>query len=208
MNHSNTIIEERLKQISIDQPEYSELWSTWNLNKQALEPILSAIIKDYPHFSFHDASHSESILLNVERLLGAENIKKLSPTDLWLLLHVSYLHDFGMVILDTRLYEIWRSTEFQDYLKEKCDSPDEDIKRAAKLINEFHEVYEKYDTSWPLDIKKAVTLLISVYCRSKHAEYSKEYILDVENIWGIDLGHNGLIKNRLILLNFLSSTIC
>ena len=121
MNNSNTFIEDRLKQVAIDQPEYAELWSTWNLNKQALEPVLNAIIKDYPHFSFHDASHSESILLNVERLLGNENIKKLSPTDLWLLLHVSYLHDFGMVILDTKLYDIWKSTEFQDFLKEKCE---------------------------------------------------------------------------------------
>lgn len=207
MNHSNTFIEERLKQIAIDQPEYSELWSTWNLNKQALEPVLNAIIKDYPHFSFHDASHSESILINVERLLGNENIKKLSPTDLWLLLHVSYLHDFGMVILDTKLYEIWKSTEFQDYLKEKCESTDEDLKNAAKIVSKLHEEYVKYDVSWPLDVKKAVTILISVFCRSKHAEYSKEYIIDVENIWGIDLGHNGLIKNRLISLIGEISTI-
>ncbi len=207
MNHNNTFIEERLKQISIDQPEYAELWSTWNLNKQALEPILNAIIKDYPHFSFHDASHSESILLNVERLLGNENIKKLSPTDLWLLLHVSYLHDFGMVILDTRLYEIWRSTDFQEFLQEKCESSSEDLKKAANTVVKLHEEYEKYDISWPLDIKKAVTLLISGYCRSKHAEYSKEYILDVENLWGIDLGHNGLIKHRLITLIGEISTI-
>lgn len=207
MNNSNTFIEDRLKQVAIDQPEYAELWSTWNLNKQALEPVLNAIIKDYPHFSFHDASHSESILLNVERLLGNENIKKLSPTDLWLLLHVSYLHDFGMVILDTKLYDIWKSTEFQDFLKEKCDSSDADLKKAANMVTKLHEDYEKYDLSWPLEIKKAVTLLISVYCRSKHAEYSKEYIIDVENLWGIDLGHNGLIKNRLISLIGEISTI-
>ena len=75
MRHVSTNIEERLKQVSIEQQEYSDLWATWELNKQALEPILSAIIKDYPHFSFHDASHSESILLNVERLLGNENIQ-------------------------------------------------------------------------------------------------------------------------------------
>ena len=207
MRHVSTNIEERLKQVSIEQQEYSDLWATWELNKQALEPILSAIIKDYPHFSFHDASHSESILLNVERLLGNENINILSPTDLWLLLHVAYLHDFGMVILDTKLYEIWKSAEFQDFLKEKCESSDEDLKNAAKLVSEFHEEYEKYDVSWPLDVKKAVTLLISVYCRSKHAEYSKEYILDVEHVWGIDLGHNGLIKNRLISLIGDISTI-
>lgn len=66
---SEWYIEERLKLVSVEQREYSDLWATWDLNKQALEPVLSTIIKDYPHFCFHDASHSESILLNVERLL-------------------------------------------------------------------------------------------------------------------------------------------
>lgn len=44
-------IEEQLHKISNDNPEYAELWSTWNLNKKTLEPILNAIIKDYPHYS-------------------------------------------------------------------------------------------------------------------------------------------------------------
>lgn len=207
MSTVNTTIEERLRQISMDNTEFAELWSTWNLNKQALEPILGAIIKDYPHYSFHDTSHSESILLNIERLLGEDNINKLSPTDLWLLLHVSYLHDFGMVIVDTKLYEIWKSLEFQDFLKEQCESTDEDRKRAAEVITKLYNEYDNYDITWPLDVKKAVTLLISIYCRSKHAEYSKEYIIDTKNIWGIDLGHNGLVKNRLISLVGEISTI-
>ena len=207
MDYKNITIEERLKHISIEQPEFAELWSTWNLNKQALEPILSAIIKDYPHYSFHDATHSESILLNVERLLGADNIIKLSPTDLWLLLHVAYLHDFGMVIIDNKLYEIWKSNEFQNFIKERCESSDDDIKKAAEIIYKLHDEYNSYAVTWPLDVKKAVTLLISLFCRSKHAEYSKEYILDIKNLWGIDLGHNGLIKNRLISLVGEISTI-
>lgn len=206
-NNNNITIEEQLKKISIEQPDFAELWATWKLNKQALEPILSAIIKDYPHYSFHDATHSESILLNIERVLGNENITTLSPTDLWLLLHVSYLHDFGMVIIDSKLYEIWKSSEFQVFLKEKCESMDEDIKKAAQMIIKFYDEYENYDTTWPLEIKKAATLLISVFCRAKHAEYSKEYILDIKNLWGIDLGHNGLIKNRLISLIGEISTI-
>ena len=60
-------IEAQLKKIVDNNPEYAELWSTWNLNKKTLEPILNAIIKDYPHYSFHDNSHSESILLNIEK---------------------------------------------------------------------------------------------------------------------------------------------
>lgn len=82
MSTHNINIENRLQQLCIENSEYAELWSTWNLNKQTLEPILNAIIKDYPHYSFHDNSHSESILLNIERILGVDNISKLSPTNL------------------------------------------------------------------------------------------------------------------------------
>ena len=108
MNTYSVNIENRLRQLSIENTEYAELWSTWNLNKQTLDPILNTIIKDYPYFSLHDHTHSESVLLNIERVLGSDNINKLSPTDLWLLLHVSYLHDFGMVILDKKIYDIWK----------------------------------------------------------------------------------------------------
>ncbi len=207
MSIHNINIENRLQQLCIENSEYAELWSTWNLNKQTLEPILNAIIKDYPHYSFHDNSHSESILLNIERILGVDNINKLSPTDLWLILHVSYLHDFGMVILDTKIYDIWRSPDFQEFVKEQTESADEDLKKAAMLINDSDKFSEEYDIAWPLDVKKATTVLLSSYCRSKHAEFSKEYILDINNVWGIDLGHNGLIKNRLISLIGDISTI-
>lgn len=193
-------IEKQLQKISNENSGYGELWATWNLNKKTLEPILNAIIKDYPHYSFHDHSHSESILLNIERLLGNDNIEHLSPTDLWLLLHVAYLHDFGMVILDTKIHDFWQTSDFQYFLKEQLESPDEDIKKAANIILNSDKLKEEYNISWPLEIKGAVTLIISTYCRWQHADFSKDYILDINNIWGIDIGHNGLIKKRLVSL--------
>lgn len=120
-------IESQLEEIASENPKYKELWATWNLNKKTLEPILNAIIKDYPHYSLHDYSHSESILLNIERILGNKNIEKLSPTDLWLILHVAYLHDFGMVLLDTKIREFWNSRDFQDFLKEQCESVEDEF---------------------------------------------------------------------------------
>lgn len=193
-------IENQLHKIAVENCDYNELWSTWNLNKKTLEPVLSAIIKDYPHYSLHDHSHSESILLNIERLLGNDNIETLSPTDLWLLLHVSYLHDFGMVILDSKIHEFWTKPDFQNFLKEQSESADEDANKAANIILNFDNDKEKYSTTWPLEIRCAVTLLISIYCRWQHASYSQNYILDIDKMWGIDLGHNGLIKKRFISL--------
>ena len=200
MNTYSVNIENRLRQLSIENTEYAELWSTWNLNKQTLDPILNTIIKDYPYFSLHDHTHSESVLLNIERVLGSDNINKLSPTDLWLLLHVSYLHDFGMVILDKKIYDIWKSSEFQKFIKEQSEGTDKEIRASAKLIMDLDKDSDAYDSTWPLNVKKAVTILLSSYCRNKHADFSREYILDEENEWNVDLGHNGLIKNRLISL--------
>lgn len=193
-------IEAQLKKIVEDAPEYGELWSTWNLNKKTLEPILNAIIKDYPHYSFHDHSHSESILLNIEKVLGTENIEKLSPTDLWLLLHVAYLHDFGMVILDTKIHEFWGSSDFRHYLEEQRDSDNEEFRKAANTILSSNKDMEEFNILWPLDVKEAVTLLTSKYCRWQHGDFSRNYILDIKNVWGIDIGHNGVIKKRLVSL--------
>ena len=193
-------IEAQLKKIADEKPEYGELWSTWNLNKKKMEPILNAIIKDYPHYSLHDYSHSESVLLNIEKILGNEDIVKLSPTDLWLLLHTAYLHDFGMVILDTKIQEFWKSDAFQEYLREQIEYGDEEFKRAAELIVSANKEREEVSILWPLEIKKAVTLLISKYCRWQHGNFSRDYILDTDNVWGIDFGHSGLIKNRLVSL--------
>lgn len=193
-------IEEQLKKIIADAPEYGELWSTWNLNRKTLQPILSAIIKDYPHYSFHDHSHSENILLNIEKVLGTENIEKLSPTDLWLLLHVAYLHDFGMVILDTKIHEFWGSSDFRHFLEEQRNSDNEEFRQAADIILFSNRDREKFNISWSLDVKEAVTLLTSKYCRGQHGDFSRNYILDIKNVWGIDIGHNGLIKKRLVSL--------
>ena len=200
MYKNNISLETRLKNIAGEDSTYGELWSTWNLNKKTLEPILSTIIKDYPHYSYHDHSHSESILLNIEKVLGNENIQMLSPTDLWLILHVAYLHDFGMVVLDTKIHEVWETAEFQEFLREQQESSNDELKHAANIIVLAGKDKEKFDISWALDIKAAVTLLTSGYLRNQHSEISREYILDIENIWGIDIGHNGLIKYRLVSL--------
>lgn len=113
----------------------------------------------------------------------------MSPTGLWLLLHVAYLHDFGMVILDTKIHEFWLTSDFQEYLKEQKDSGEEEVKRAANIILSNHKEKEQVDILWPLDVKEAVNLLTSKYCRGKHGDFSRNYILDINNVWGIDIGH-------------------
>ena len=76
--------------------EYKQLNSTWSIGKRALTKIVSNISLIFPHYSLHDDSHAQSILRNIERVLGNERIKTLKPIETWLLLMSAYSHDIGI----------------------------------------------------------------------------------------------------------------
>lgn len=78
-------LESHLNELCTEYPRYISLNSTWTLNKRACSDLLKSVLMHYPHYSLHDASHSEAVLSKMEMLLG-DRIKRLSPTDTWLLL--------------------------------------------------------------------------------------------------------------------------
>ena len=181
---------------------YANLLSVWNINKKMCSDALSTVIMNYPHYTKHDISHCEAILTNIEMLLGEEAIKLLSPTDTWLLLQSAYLHDIGMVIECKKIEENWDSKEFQDYLHKMETSTDDSLAQNAKFIRSLGDKLGKKENvfAWPVRVRYAVTLLIAEYYRKQHAEDSKSYIEDMGRIFHIDLGFNGLIQQRLIML--------
>lgn len=181
---------------------YANLLSAWNINKKMCHDVLSTVLMNYPHYTKHDISHCEAILTNVEMLLGEEAIKLLSPTDTWLLLQAAYLHDIGMAIECKKIEENWDSKEFQDYLHEMEASNDDSLAQSAKFIHSLGDKLGKKENvfAWPVRVRYAVTLLIAAYYRKQHAEDSKSYIEDMGRIFHIDLGFNGLIQKRLIML--------
>lgn len=195
---SRNNIEKQLKKVCDENEEYKELYSTWILDKEAISQVISNVPKDYPYYSRHDESHSENILSNIEKILGDTGIEKLSPTDLWIILHVAYFHDSGMVTPDISIKELWKSDKFKDFL-DKCKSDeDKSVQKAAKLLTAFNpDNKESYE--WALDIKKSVVLISSKYFRPQHGDIS-ETSINHSDIWGIDLSHNGLIQRRLVKL--------
>ena len=84
-------LETHLNTLCSQHPRYTNLYSTWTLNKRACSDLLKNVVIHYPHFSMHDASHAETVISNMEMLLG-DRIQTLSPTDTWLLLHAGYAH--------------------------------------------------------------------------------------------------------------------
>jgi hypothetical protein len=93
-------LEQHLQTQGQNSPQFAVLYSIWTLNKKFLPNAQNAISFNFPHYSLHETSHSESIIKNIELFLGEERIKKLSPTDTWLILMSAYTHDLGMVVFN------------------------------------------------------------------------------------------------------------
>lgn len=201
-------LEQHLFEICNSNVAYANLLSVWNINKKMCQDVLSTVVMNYPHYTKHDISHCETIITNIEMLLGEDAIRSLSPTDTWLLLHAAYLHDIGMVIECKKIEENWESKEFQDYLHDLEDSSDEALAQNAKFINSLGDKLGRKENviSWPVRVRYAVTLLIADYYRRQHAEDSNAYIKDMGSVFHIDLGFNGLIQSRLITL--LADIVC
>lgn len=194
-------LEQHLNEMCSSDPTYTNLLSTWNINKKACQDALSTVVMSYPHYTKHDISHCEAVITAIEKLLGEETIRILSPTDTWLLLQAAYLHDIGMVIECKRIEENWKTEEFQEYLHESEESSDKSLAESAKYINSFRNASREEDVlSWPVNVRYAVTLLIADYYRRRHAKDSDLYVQDMGKVFHIDLGFNGLIQSRLVYL--------
>lgn len=196
-NKYNYKLETHLSRICELNEEYRNLCSSWELSKKTYKKILQNISMSYPHYSLHDDSHSESIITNIEMLLGKGIIEKLSPTDTWLILNCAYLHDFGMVLLYSKIEDEWETKEFQTFLKESENSFDQNLKEACEYLNNFNNNTINSEKIWPLKVRTYVTEIISAYFRGKHSNITKEYLNKLE-VWELDLTQNGLIQNRLV----------
>ena len=92
-----SLIEEQFVLKTNGNEAYRVLVNFWSCIKIHVPNILSCVSQVFPHYTKHDVSHSYAILDSIERILGKEAIeKKLSVTDLWLLLCSAFYHDIGM----------------------------------------------------------------------------------------------------------------
>lgn len=59
-------LEKRLSSFIDEDSVYKHLYITWNDAKENMEKILRNIVLSFPHYSMHDASHSEMIIRHIE----------------------------------------------------------------------------------------------------------------------------------------------
>lgn len=188
------------------------LWHEWNHNKRWLIQVQQLILPSFPSYSRHDVSHSEAVLHNIEMILGEENIKELSPTDCFVLLHTVYIHDIGMCITHGEKEEILKNGKFHDYLEKLIEGGNTDMSHYAEIL--LRECFKKdssksgkqntkedrqYILDEKLEVYYAITYLISEFRRKEHGEVSQKRLEEwIDNPDKLGIGFSTIeIPDRL-----------
>lgn len=160
------------------------LWHTWMQNKRWISQLLEGTTSTFPNYSRHDASHAQTVLHNIELILGEERIDKLSATDCFVLLHTVYIHDIGMMITAAERREIVTNEKFRkmvDYLEMEGDA---DLRKAVAALKRTDYGVGEGDSreDWKklykakLDVYNGLIHLISSYQRGEHGEKSRDHL--------------------------------
>lgn len=168
-------LEKALQRRCAADPQYETLFAQWTFDKQLVGRALQTIPLLFPHYSLHDASHADTILRQMARVLGPRRIERLSPTDLWLLLEAAYHHDLGMVVSNETMRAWWGDNKFDAFLDGLKSHADDDVRRAAELLDKKSEVRPQGE-SWPFDVHRALVLVMAEYARPRHPGQSRKYI--------------------------------
>lgn len=182
-------IEERLERYvkesdHANRERYNVLWHAWSQNKRWIMQLLEGTMLSFSTYSRHDESHAQTVLHNIEMILGEKRIAALSATDCFMILHTVYIHDIGMIITASEREEIIQNEQFLkmvDYLEEEGDGS---LRKAVKALKKSNYQYDELDSyerrkklyKEKLDVYYAITHLIANYRRGKHGDESKQYL--------------------------------
>lgn len=167
--------EKELKTRCEDTP-YSDLYIQWQATKINIPEFLSMIRDAFPHFTLHDVSHSENILSNIKKILTEETIKKLSTTDIWMLLFVAYFHDIGMYVFKEDYSKIIESSLFSNYIKDIQSKVNDPLNKYAGCFEVTDNNLKYKSTTVSIESINALKYLIAGFLRDKHSERSENFI--------------------------------
>jgi len=189
-------LEKHLEKLSVEFSKYKELYNVYETCKTKFHKVLVDIQTVFPTYSKHDSSHTQNIISIIERILGEENIKKLTFGDTWLLLNCAYMHDFGMIYIDKEIRDIWKTQNFKEFLEDCRKSNDFSMKKYANILNK-----EYLDNDYcALDVKKAVEYIVSEYIRKQHCDRLKEQIDNSEYNNIFNFMFDFMIEERIVNL--------
>ena len=179
-----------------DNNDLCDSWvAQWKLAKKRAPMILDVISHVFPHYSLHNASHSEAILNNISIILGKETIEKLSVVDLWLLLNAAYYHDCGMVVDGEDKKELFADgSAFVNFVKEKQDDVTSPMYEYAKALEIKDGKLYYANNALTGQSYEAVRFLIADFVRKDHSDRSSA-IIEKEFIENFP---SGMIPKRIV----------
>lgn len=181
-----------LERKAAQEPHAELLLSQWNFDRRALTQSLASIVYTFPHYSRHDHSHADEILVKITRILGEARISQLSATDLWLLLEAAYNHDIGMVVDDVTA-KTWVETEDYRRFLDKLRDGSDDVAEAARRLES--RSYPANDV-WSLDVRRDLVTVLAEYARREHARRTEHVVMNPAGI-GMQSPRTGHIPSRL-----------
>ena len=176
-------IEQTLCEKAATISEAKKYVQQWELAKDYVPQILNTISHFFPHYSLHDATHSQTILNNIELIMGRDVISKLSVVDLWLLLTAAYYHDLGMVVTkEDKVEYLKNGSKFVEYVVAKQKDTNSPMYEYAKCfeVKDGRLFYRNCEiTAENIDSQK---FLIADFVRSSHAERSNTYVNNASSL--------------------------
>lgn len=159
------------------------MWHAWCQNKRWLSQMLETTMSAFPTYSRHDESHACTVIHNIEMILGENRIKELSASDCFMILHVVYIHDIGMVITHSDRESIVQNTKFIDMVQALENENDPVFQNAVKALQQ--RTYEsdadisveeqtKQLYKEKLDVYYALLHLIANFRRTEHGDISEK----------------------------------
>lgn len=185
-------IEDVLKKRSTESENI--LYKQWLVAKEYVPQVLNTVSQIFPHYSLHDSSHSESILTNIERVLGRRFIDSLSVSDLWLLLSAAYYHDCGMAVFSKDTTEALKNPKFIELVRTFQSDKGSSLHEYAEYYDCIGDKLEYKKVEVTGESYESLTFLLADFIRRQHADRSDMF---VKGDISINLPGNP-IPNRLI----------
>lgn len=173
MNYFEKLLEEKSKL----ENSY-DYFTQWEYDKKLYEDVLLGIRDYYLNYTDHGKNHSETILTNILRMFGEEELKRLSSFDIWLLLEASYLHDCGMYISREEAEKTLKDEKFIFYFKEIYETPSHPMNKFTKAFKIAGDRIYYRDLEYELTLEYNMKFLISAYKRKSHAQDFKNVIFN------------------------------
>lgn len=140
---------------------------------------LKRITNILPEFDIHDEKHSEKVVSNIEKLI-ADNIKKLSTYELFLLQLSSFFHDCAMAPSDWEV-NVLRFTEGTEKFKVYDKSINHDLKEPFKISHAKNVIKESKSTFYGTFEGDVKNWLFSPRSEDALIEYLASMLIEYQN---------------------------